>query len=364
MNCGQVQEKLSCYLDGVLDETTLEAIETHIEVCADCRKELEALQSVVGFASEVCEVDPPAYLSSAIRDAVARDRETAGECAACLDMLSEYIDGELAEADRTAVEVHLASCEFCAEELAMLRETVVSMAMVAEVEPPASLRGRIAAATTGRTRVAPVAALRDWVGSLITMPRLGWAAGTVAAAAAVASIWILQPGTNPAKPVATVTPVTPPSVVAETPKPKPASTVEVTITPAEKAVAVAVHKSARKINASQSNIRVAMIRKIETAEKPGASKPAIAAHSANPTAEPESAKVTPEAANVEEVAIKPTEETSAEKTPQHEESKMKIAISPGKIETNDEFFKDVKMSAQMRQRVDGAIKVDVINTKF
>ena len=72
MECGQVQEKLSCYLDGVLDEATLEAIEAHLEVCEACRAELTALETVVGLTSDLSDVAPPAYLSFAIKDAIAK----------------------------------------------------------------------------------------------------------------------------------------------------------------------------------------------------------------------------------------------------------------------------------------------------
>ncbi|MBW2641389.1 MAG: zf-HC2 domain-containing protein, partial [Deltaproteobacteria bacterium] len=46
------------------------------------------------------------------------------DCAAILDLLSEYIDGTLDVQTRTAVEKHIAVCENCKQELASLRAIV------------------------------------------------------------------------------------------------------------------------------------------------------------------------------------------------------------------------------------------------
>jgi len=53
-----------------------------------------------------------------------------------IDRLSEYVDGDLAGAERTAFEAHLATCDTCAEALDDLR-AVVSRAHALEDAPPA-----------------------------------------------------------------------------------------------------------------------------------------------------------------------------------------------------------------------------------
>ena len=57
-------------------------------------------------------------------------------CAAILELLSEYIDGTLDEQTRTAVEKHIAACENCKQELASLRAVVQELGALDPVKPP------------------------------------------------------------------------------------------------------------------------------------------------------------------------------------------------------------------------------------
>jgi anti-sigma factor RsiW len=45
-------------------------------------------------------------------------------CQAFLERLSRYLDGELASADRRAIEAHLRDCPCCEDVLASLRQTI------------------------------------------------------------------------------------------------------------------------------------------------------------------------------------------------------------------------------------------------
>ena len=65
-----------------------------------------------------------------------------------LEMLSDYLDGELPEAERIALEAHLQGCDSCTEELESLRATVQLMHRMPEVEAPRSFRLAPAAVTT------------------------------------------------------------------------------------------------------------------------------------------------------------------------------------------------------------------------
>ena len=56
MNCFNVVEKLSFYIDGVLDEHTLEQIEAHLAECEYCRNELASLKMLVQASSEIDQV--------------------------------------------------------------------------------------------------------------------------------------------------------------------------------------------------------------------------------------------------------------------------------------------------------------------
>ena len=57
-----------------------------------------------------------------------------------LEVLSDYIDGVLPEAERIALEAHLQGCDSCTEELESLRATVQLMRRMPEVEAPRSFR--------------------------------------------------------------------------------------------------------------------------------------------------------------------------------------------------------------------------------
>ena len=70
-----------------------------------------------------------------------------------LEVLSGYIDGELPEAERIALEAHLQGCDSCTEELESLRATVQMLRRMPEVEAPRSFR--IAPAADNRSHPSP-----------------------------------------------------------------------------------------------------------------------------------------------------------------------------------------------------------------
>ena len=99
------------------------------------------------------------------------------------DRLSEYLDGELAGADRVALEAHLERCGDCAETLAGLRR-VIMRARSLEDRPPAAdlwagVAERIGAAPRHR-------------GFTFTLPQL-LAAGVALAVLSASGAWLLHP---------------------------------------------------------------------------------------------------------------------------------------------------------------------------
>ena len=47
MECHQIREQLSGYMDDMLDAAARQEVAAHLHACPDCRGELEALQSLV-----------------------------------------------------------------------------------------------------------------------------------------------------------------------------------------------------------------------------------------------------------------------------------------------------------------------------
>jgi anti-sigma-K factor RskA len=93
------------------------------------------------------------------------------------DLLAAYALDALDEDERERFERHLAECEECTEQLALLREPVAALAYAAEgPAPPEALRGRIIEGARGESRAA-----------VVQLPQRNWALAAVAGVAAVAA---------------------------------------------------------------------------------------------------------------------------------------------------------------------------------
>ncbi|MDO8588101.1 MAG: zf-HC2 domain-containing protein [Armatimonadota bacterium] len=183
LDCKVVLEKLSCYVDGVVDEATLERIEDHLHGCRECREELAALEAVRSSMMAAAEVEPPAGLKFAIREAVSREEALSPRCEQVVEMLSEFVDGELAKTEVLMVTEHVDHCESCARELALTQRMLTVASSVGQVEPPATLKARIAAATV--ESATPLRKLTERVVSALRPVRIGLAAGAAVAASVV-----------------------------------------------------------------------------------------------------------------------------------------------------------------------------------
>jgi anti-sigma factor (TIGR02949 family) len=186
MDCSNVVETLSFYIDGEIDEHTLEVVESHIERCPACRREYAALSALTQAASSVEAVEPPAGLRERIAQAVMNSKRDARRCARTGELLSAWIDGELGDKQRALVSAHLAECEDCAAGAESLRVLTSIAGSIEQVEPPASLRARIAAAVASEPfQRGILARLRE----ALAVGSLRWA-GAAAAAGLTAVIAI------------------------------------------------------------------------------------------------------------------------------------------------------------------------------
>lgn len=59
MQCNDIREMLSAYIDGVLDEPEMLVVEDHIRICSFCSQELTALRETVKLLNSLGEVRPP-----------------------------------------------------------------------------------------------------------------------------------------------------------------------------------------------------------------------------------------------------------------------------------------------------------------
>ncbi|MBI3394164.1 MAG: zf-HC2 domain-containing protein, partial [Nitrospirae bacterium] len=74
-------------------------------------------------------------------------------CDEMRERLSPYLEGELGESERRALEAHLKECADCTALLAVLRESVASLRAMPEAEPPAHLARKIQQAVAERAAV-------------------------------------------------------------------------------------------------------------------------------------------------------------------------------------------------------------------
>jgi len=76
MKCEQVREKLSEYLDGVLDRDTSALIESHLASCTHCQAEVQVLTEAKRAVASLPVVDPPPGFSQRVMSRVREETES------------------------------------------------------------------------------------------------------------------------------------------------------------------------------------------------------------------------------------------------------------------------------------------------
>ena len=99
-------------------------------------------------------------------------------CERIEELLSAYLEGDLAAAERAEVEGHLAACADCAELAALMREAMAAAAAWPDVEPsPELLAGLYAIPETRREKKRFLQPLFDWLGRPTLQPAYAAATG-------------------------------------------------------------------------------------------------------------------------------------------------------------------------------------------
>jgi anti-sigma factor RsiW len=129
--------------------------------------------------------------------------------------LSEYLDGELADGERIALEAHLQSCQECPTVLAELRQVVYRARILKHEAPSRDLWPGIAqriGASAGKTDTVDLASrrVRRWSFSLPQLAAAGLALMTVSGGA----VWLLRgPAQQNPIPVVTTVPMGDPQAI-------------------------------------------------------------------------------------------------------------------------------------------------------
>ncbi|HSA97304.1 MAG TPA: zf-HC2 domain-containing protein [Acidobacteriota bacterium] len=99
-------------------------------------------------------------------------------CQRIEELLSAYLEGELAAAERAEVEGHLAGCAECAELAALMREEMAATAAFPEAEPSPELLARLyAIPETKREKKRFFQPVFDWLGRPALQPVYAAATG-------------------------------------------------------------------------------------------------------------------------------------------------------------------------------------------
>lgn len=75
MKCAEVRIKLSEYLDGELSAEERKVVESHLEGCDECRRELQELERAVGHVHSLEEVEPPPWFAQNVMQRVRAEAE-------------------------------------------------------------------------------------------------------------------------------------------------------------------------------------------------------------------------------------------------------------------------------------------------
>ena len=135
------------------------------------------------------------------------------KCEVCLELLEEYLDGELAAEDHEQIDAHLVTCTECSESFAALTaEQELFARYDREVEVPPFLWTRVAAHTITESNVTT----RGWLATLFRKPSL---ASAIAVSLIMGLLGVVFLLTKPKTPDPTIA-KTPASIPSPNPAPQ------------------------------------------------------------------------------------------------------------------------------------------------
>jgi Putative zinc-finger len=137
------------------------------------------------------------------------------KCEVCLELLEEYLDGELSPADNEQVDAHLIACADCSASFASLTaEQELFAGYDRELDVPPFLWTRVAAHTVSES----TAAKRSWLPRVSSKPSLASAIAVSSIAIALGVVYWLSNHKTPPPNLATI-----PAHVPSPPNPAPQS---------------------------------------------------------------------------------------------------------------------------------------------
>ena len=74
MNCLQVEENFSAYLEDTLDYQTLQRFESHLETCATCEREYAQFREAVTASQQLPQIEPSPYFTPRLQQRLAEEQ--------------------------------------------------------------------------------------------------------------------------------------------------------------------------------------------------------------------------------------------------------------------------------------------------
>jgi anti-sigma factor RsiW len=365
MDCARVIEKLSAYVDGLLDEQTLELVEKHIGSCDECARELESMRTLVQTAREIERVSPPVELRKRILDAVKQSKQQLRYCKLAAEIMSAYIDGEADAQQESFLRTHISECRKCASELDSLRTLVKTAASIEPINPPRELRERISAAVNAQTHAVETRKTR--LPSFRFVPVLKLAGGVVAAGIMLFTITTIMPRSpEPTVRVVKKSAVKTPAVIGAVPAPAAKPTVfdKVKLAAGASVTTVRWRTYRRTTESEQSRVAVN-----QTAFVPKlVHKPVIEPPSS--TEDVESSTGTEMVAN--EAASESIATANAEPTPKPQvepenpgkPARGEVTVAAAFAEDAEQWIKRMKEEAALRKGADRSCGISIFSARF
>jgi anti-sigma factor RsiW len=133
MNCRELEGRLEALLDGELNEGERRRYARHLEGCPSCRELAEPL---------AVSAAPPDDLVDMVLA-----RTSGSPCSQAERLLCDWLDGEIAGADRELVGGHLDSCDRCRSLAAAMVRLEVELPALVELRPEPGFVDAVLAAT-------------------------------------------------------------------------------------------------------------------------------------------------------------------------------------------------------------------------
>lgn len=130
IDCASFERLLASLLESALPEDEHRALADHLAVCSSCARLAEG--------SGVMDAEDAVALSDEAGEAIAHGifaRTTGSPCAAALERLCPFVDGELDPDQSALVSMHIQHCADCRATVECLRELAVELPALAEIDP-------------------------------------------------------------------------------------------------------------------------------------------------------------------------------------------------------------------------------------